>query len=245
MTAPRLIEVAPPIREISAESVRDKPLRHGHISTLHLWFARRPRAVVFGSLAFDPDHADCPADFRAAVERHLKSDVPDVLKSYRRGRQTHLDPDPYRPYDGQPDTLRNRLLMFIAKWSPEWLAFDTGHSKTEPKPERLLDDRSLVKWETSGPTIKVGSREAPNEVSTASRACASPPVRWPRSKYPMFWLTTSSITRKRSSAAPKRRSAISIRSAPTTCRWSAISGRARRPALIRRAERKFLFCEVC
>jgi len=32
---PRLIEVALPIREISAESVRDKSLRHGHISTLH------------------------------------------------------------------------------------------------------------------------------------------------------------------------------------------------------------------
>jgi putative DNA methylase len=168
MSAPRLIEVALPIREISAESVRDKSLRHGHISTLHLWFARRPlaasRAVVFASLVYDPDHPDCPADFRAAVERHLKSDVPDVLKSYRRGRQTHLDPDPYCPYEGQPDTLRNRLMMFIAKWSPEWLAFDSGQSTTEPKPERLLDDRSLVKWETSGPTIKVGTREMPNDV---------------------------------------------------------------------------------
>ena len=51
----RLIEVALPIREISAESVRDKSLRHGHISTLHLWWARRPlvagRAAVYGALA--------------------------------------------------------------------------------------------------------------------------------------------------------------------------------------------------
>src|SRR5205085_2715974 len=127
MTVPRLIEVALPIREISAESVRDKSLRHGHISTLHLWFARRPlaasRAVVFASLVPDPDHPQCPPAFRAAVEQHLKTHVPDVLKSYRRGRVTHMDPDPYRPYDGQPDTLRNRLMMFIAKWSPEWLAF--------------------------------------------------------------------------------------------------------------------------
>ena len=44
-TCPRLIEVALPIREISAESVRDKSLRHGHISTLHLWWARRTLAV--------------------------------------------------------------------------------------------------------------------------------------------------------------------------------------------------------
>jgi adenine-specific DNA methylase len=36
-SCPRLIEVALPIREISAESVRDKSLRHGHLSTLHLW----------------------------------------------------------------------------------------------------------------------------------------------------------------------------------------------------------------
>ena len=167
MTVPRLIEVALPIREISAESVRDKSLRHGHISTLHLWFARRPlaaaRAVVFASLVPDPDHPDCPSDFRAAVEERLKTNVPDVLKSYRRGRVTHLDPDPYRPYDGQPDTLRNRLLTFIARWSPEWLAFETGKSKTEPKPENLLDDRSLVKWETSAPTIKSGSRQVVNE----------------------------------------------------------------------------------
>lgn len=43
----RLIEVALPIREISAESVRDKSLRHGHISTLHLWWARRPLAASY------------------------------------------------------------------------------------------------------------------------------------------------------------------------------------------------------
>lgn len=46
----KLIEVAMPIKEISAESVRDKSIRHGHISTLHLWWARRPlpvcRAVI-------------------------------------------------------------------------------------------------------------------------------------------------------------------------------------------------------
>ena len=41
----RLIEVAMPIREISAESVRDKSLRHGHPCTLHLWWARRPLAA--------------------------------------------------------------------------------------------------------------------------------------------------------------------------------------------------------
>jgi adenine-specific DNA methylase len=152
---PRLIEVALPIREISAESVRDKSLRHGHISTLHLWWARRPlaasRAVVFASLVPDPDDPRCPTEFRAAVERHLKTNVPAELKYYRRGRHLHRDEDPYRPYEGMPDTLRNRLLMFIAKWSPESLAFEAGKAKKEPDPKYLLDDRSLVKWETSDP----------------------------------------------------------------------------------------------
>lgn len=46
MTEPKkLIEVAMPVKEVSAESVRDKSIRHGHISTLHLWWVRRPLNV--------------------------------------------------------------------------------------------------------------------------------------------------------------------------------------------------------
>ncbi|MDD5559008.1 DUF1156 domain-containing protein [Candidatus Methylomirabilis sp.] len=157
---PRLIEVALPIREISAESVRDKNIHHAHISHLHIWWARRPlaasRAVVFASLVPDPDDPQCQADFRAAVERHLKTHVPSELKHYRRGRETRRDEDPYRPYDGMPDTLRNRLLMFIAKWSPESLAFDAGKRQNAAPPKELLDDRSLVKWETSDPENNQG-----------------------------------------------------------------------------------------
>ena len=40
----RLIEETFPIKEVSAESRREKNLRHGHISTLHIWWARRPLA---------------------------------------------------------------------------------------------------------------------------------------------------------------------------------------------------------
>ncbi|TSA50209.1 DUF1156 domain-containing protein [archaeon] len=155
ITWPRLIEVALPIREISAESVRDKSLRHGHISTLHLWWARRPlaasRAIVFASLVPDPDDARCPEEFRQAVQQFLKDEVPAKLTHYARGRNTVTDEDPYRPYGGVPDTLRNRLLMFIARWSPEALAFNMGRTVNKPKPKELLDDRSLVKWETSDP----------------------------------------------------------------------------------------------
>ncbi len=116
---PRLIEVALPVREISAKSVRDKNIHHAHISHLHIWWARRPlaasRAVVFASLVPDPDDPRCPEEFRRVVERHLKTYVPAELRDYRRGRKVLRDEDPYRPYDGVPDTLRKRLLTFIAK----------------------------------------------------------------------------------------------------------------------------------
>jgi putative DNA methylase len=53
-TDKRLIEYYIPIKAISAEASREKSIRHGHISTLHLWWARRPlvasRAAVFAAL---------------------------------------------------------------------------------------------------------------------------------------------------------------------------------------------------
>ena len=61
MTVPyrkKLIEVALPLEAINAASAREKSIRHGHPSTLHLWWARRPlaacRAVLFASLVDDP-----------------------------------------------------------------------------------------------------------------------------------------------------------------------------------------------
>jgi len=54
----KLIEVALPLEEINAQSAREKSIRHGHPSTLHLWWARRPlataRAVIWASLVDDP-----------------------------------------------------------------------------------------------------------------------------------------------------------------------------------------------
>src|SRR5262245_54476246 len=59
----KLIEVALPLDAINAESAREKSIRHGHPSTLHLWWARRPlaacRAVLFSQLVDDPSaHPD-------------------------------------------------------------------------------------------------------------------------------------------------------------------------------------------
>lgn len=61
----KLIEVALPLEAINIASAREKSIRHGHPSTLHLWWARRPlatcRAVLFASLVDDP--SSHPAQF--------------------------------------------------------------------------------------------------------------------------------------------------------------------------------------
>jgi putative DNA methylase len=57
-TKKKLIEVALPLDAINKASAREKSIRHGHPSTLHLWWARRPlaaaRAVIFAQLVDDP-----------------------------------------------------------------------------------------------------------------------------------------------------------------------------------------------
>lgn len=61
----KLIEVDLPLDDINRESAREKSIRHGHPSTLHLWWARRPlaacRAVIFASMVDDP--SACPDEF--------------------------------------------------------------------------------------------------------------------------------------------------------------------------------------
>src|SRR5512144_3242560 len=58
ITRKKLIEVSIPLEAINAASAREKSIRHGHPSTLHLWWARRPlaacRAVLFAQLVDEP-----------------------------------------------------------------------------------------------------------------------------------------------------------------------------------------------
>lgn len=67
----KLIEVALPLEAINAESAREKSIRHGHPSTLHLWWARRPlaaaRAVIWSSLVDDP--SEHPEQFPTEEEQ--------------------------------------------------------------------------------------------------------------------------------------------------------------------------------
>ena len=140
----KLIEVAMPIKEISAESVRDKSIRNGHISTLHLWWARRPlptcRAVIFASIIPDPSDPNCPIIFKKAVDSLL-------------GLENNPG-DPYKPYkdipytsiiDKMEDSSRNRLLMFIGKYSTKFSENQKLNKKTATKD--LISDYSLIRSE--------------------------------------------------------------------------------------------------
>jgi putative DNA methylase len=103
----RLIEVDLPIAAISAASRREKSLRHGHISTLHIWWARRPlasvRAALLGALWPDPGDPNCPPAFLAAAGRFMRE-----FRDARGGRSRNWS---------DSAELRAALLEFIADFS--------------------------------------------------------------------------------------------------------------------------------
>ena len=125
----RLAEVDFPIAEVSKHAVREKSIRHGHPSTLHLWWARRPlassRAVLMALLLPDPCDEHCPEAFKKQA-RSLLSRAPNC--------------DP-----GTTDeTLRKALLLFIGDFATWDLAANrtylevsrelvkAGHGKDAP-----------------------------------------------------------------------------------------------------------------
>lgn len=92
----KLIEVALPLETINRESAREKSIRHGHPSTLHLWWARRPlaaaRAVLFAQLVDDPSsHPDLfPTDDAQRAERERLHGIIERLVVWENTRDQAL-----------------------------------------------------------------------------------------------------------------------------------------------------------
>ena len=122
----RLAEVDFPIAEVSRHAAREKSIRQGHPSTLHLWWARRPlassRAVLMALLLPDPCDPHCPDEFKAKARETLLA---------MRGRASAWD-STVKTDEG----LRRVLLRFIASFA-NWDNCD--------KPEYLETGRGLVK----------------------------------------------------------------------------------------------------
>src|SRR6266436_4594426 len=160
----RLIEVDLPIKRISAHARREKSIRHGHISTLHIWWARRPlaacRAVICAALWPDPADPQCPQSFRDAAARNLvafaKRVNPEKISGEKQQLQATLSPesrarwevfakedpalDPTDP--AHQNVLRFALLDFIADFAnwdnstvPAYL--DTARALTQAAHEAL------------------------------------------------------------------------------------------------------------
>ena len=158
-TRKKLIEVALPLEAINVASAREKSIRHGHPSTLHLWWARRPlaaaRAVIFAQMVDDP------------------SAYVDTLRA---------DPKLKRKAE---TTLKARLMVWEEARALADKAKGTNLSVPEPGPAPTLDEmladaerqrlfriiEDLVLWEnTTNETVLQAARD---EIwQSWRRACA-------------------------------------------------------------------------
>ncbi len=131
----RLIEVDLPIniKRISAHARREKSIRHGHISTLHIWWARRPlaacRAVICAALWLDPVDELCPVAFREGAAKLITAFAKKAVTN--RELSDHCSPESWQKWQvlAKPENkldidnpahlniLRYRLLDFIADFA--------------------------------------------------------------------------------------------------------------------------------
>ena len=107
----RLIEEAFPLKKVSQDSKHEKNVRHGHISTLHIWPARRPlaacRAATIATLL--PDPADAPEKMKAEYTRLSGSPLPEKQREY----------------------LCNDLIASLTRWGDE-----NGHGDWDAKDQK-------------------------------------------------------------------------------------------------------------
>ncbi len=122
----KLIEVAMPLEAINAEAAREKSIRHGHPSTLHLWWARRPlaacRAVLFGQLVDDP--SSVPEEFPTPEDQERERErlhrlLAELVKWESSNDERVLAP------------ARREIARSIARWR-------TDRGETGPEDGRML-----------------------------------------------------------------------------------------------------------
>lgn len=130
----KLIEVSIPLEAINEASAREKSIRHGHPSTLHLWWARRPlaacRAVLFAQLVDDPSSWPdrFPTKEEQNIERKRLHDLIAGHKSAKTGR-----------YEGglvQWESSTNEFILNNARWeiarSVAWGRGEEPPAKSDP-----------------------------------------------------------------------------------------------------------------
>ena len=115
----RLAEVDFPIAIVSRHSAREKAIRHGHPSTLHLWWARRPlaacRAMLMALLLPDPADTACPNEFKDAARKALLA-LPGAPSKWAKDLK-------------RDEGLRQGLLKFIGDFANWDVASDPAYLK--------------------------------------------------------------------------------------------------------------------
>ena len=167
-TNKKLIEVALPLDAINAACAREKSIRHGHPSTLHLWWARRPlaaaRAVIFSQMVDDPSE----------YVNELRSDAKLLRKA--------------------DSTLKAKLKLWEEARTQAVKAKDAGLAVVEPGPEPTLADtiadierqrlfriiEQLVLWENT--TNEVVLQSARDEIWQSWRRTCAQNADHPRAK---------------------------------------------------------------
>jgi len=149
----KLIEVALPLEEINIASAREKSIRHGHPSTLHLWWARRPlatcRAIIFSSIIDDPGEEGIPQGLLDRID-----DLPLAHKYRFLSAEEPLDDDgkplPTVGAEREKVARRRRYQLFtfierLVQWENSndedtlKIASELIQAATEGNPPPLLD----------------------------------------------------------------------------------------------------------
>jgi putative DNA methylase len=153
----RLIEVDLPIARISAHARREKSLRHGHLSTLHIWWARRPlascRAMSCAALWPAPTDSSTPSEFIGVAREQMLAWATEHL--------THLSRESYQRfirYRTNPallesvEELEGALFDFIADFS-DWDNANAAPYLAVAETLTLSAHRSLTGDETGRPLV--------------------------------------------------------------------------------------------
>jgi putative DNA methylase len=154
----RLIEVDLPIKRISAHARKEKSIRNGHISTLHIWWARRPlaacRAVLCASLWPDPADSLCPKQFiEVAINEMQKWSKIEHLELLSKESYDHFIKVNHDSSLLQNKTfLRQLLLDFIADFSDWNNATHIDFIKTS-RALTLISQSSLMNEDGSVPLV--------------------------------------------------------------------------------------------
>ena len=173
----RLAEVDFPIAEVTKHSAREKSIRHGHPSILHLWWARRPlaacRAMLMALLLPDPCDENCPSEFKEKA-RQILLGLHGRPKGWGKQIQTHKG-------------LREIILKFIVDFA-NW---DNSDQAPVPRPFRPGAHVRKVTGRGVG-----GKEKRPGLPLFSAKDYAPHPAPPPQTPHPMALSSTPFVIRQ-------------------------------------------------